>query len=184
MNNSKMIQFVKRWREIERQTKDLDYQRSVLARDIRAEFSDGNVGDEQFIKWCDVELGLNAAAACELLTRARAVQVCADEKTYTRVGGFKAVRHLITVGKREQVAVLEAAKSQHKNVLTVVREREKARAATLPANANTSTKPVMRYSSFEDAKALAVFVDKHCKDMPAHIRTIVGRYVESAKKAA
>jgi hypothetical protein len=182
VNNSKMIQFVKRWRELESKAKDLDYQRSVLARDIRAEFPKGSDGDEAFTKWCEVELGLFVAAACELLTRARAIEVCADESTYARVGGFKAVRHVITLNKREQVAVLEAAKSQHKNVRTIVRERETARAANLPAN--TNIKPVLRFSTFEDAKALAAFVDKHCKDMPSHIRAIVGRYVESAKKTA
>lgn len=187
MNSGKLVRFIERWRELERQTKDLDFQRSVFARDLRKEFAAGSAGDDQFTKWCETELGLNAAAACELLTRARAVEVCADEKTYARVGGFKAVRHVIALPKRAQVEVIEAAKSQHKNVLTVVREREKAKNQNTPAASKvaSSTAPTLRYSSFADAKALAEFIHEHCEDMPASIRTIVGRYVDAkGKKAA
>lgn len=36
MTNDKMIQFVKRWRALEKASRDLDWGRSVLARDITA----------------------------------------------------------------------------------------------------------------------------------------------------
>jgi hypothetical protein len=79
VNNDKMIQFVKRWREIERLQKNIDFDRGQLARGIRAEFEKGARGDEQFRNWCVVEIGMTAYGARELLLMAVAASVVPDE---------------------------------------------------------------------------------------------------------
>jgi hypothetical protein len=123
MNNDKMIHFVKRWRELERQQRDLDFNKSLWCRDLRREFPIGTIGENQFIKWCDTELGLTAGQASELLARAAAVKTVPDADTWKVLGGFRAIQQLDMVPKHQQVNVLEAAKSSGKSLRTVIKER-------------------------------------------------------------
>lgn len=194
MNNDKMIRFVKRWREIEQQQKDLDFQRSVLARDIRAEFGKGDTGDEQFINWCAVELGITAWAAKELLTRAVAATVVPDERTWKMIGGYRAIRPLEELPKRHQVDVIEAAKASGRAPVTIMRERGliKAPETTRPALptpravvvVKRETRPTDEQSAHMDAVALAQFIARTSRDIPRDILAIVNRYKNFMRTAA
>lgn len=115
--------FIKRWAELVTREKDLDWDRSVFCRDLRAKFSVGHAGDDAFLNWLDVELGHKAGAAEELLERAQSIAVVQDHKTWKRVGGFRGVRQLLPLKQSDRVSVLEVAKSQSKAIGTVVRER-------------------------------------------------------------
>lgn len=198
MNNDKMIRFVKRWREIEQRQRDLDFERSKLARDIRDEFDKGDRGDDLFVNWCTVELGITAFAAKELLTRATAVTVVPDERTWKMIGGYRAIRPLQDLPKRHQVDVLEAAKSSGRAPINIMRERglikmsEPRPVAPAPAPApkpivvtkREAAKPTDEQSAHLDAVALAQFITRTSKNIPRDILAIINRYTSFMRKAA
>lgn len=195
MNNDKLIQFVKRWRDIESRQKSVDYDRSRLASDIRHEFPSGDVGDKKFVNWCAVELGLSEGQSKELLLRAVAFAVVPDEKTYNNVGGYKAIRHLQDLSKRDQVNILEAAKTSGRAILSVVKERglapktipatvPPARAPVKPYKPFVSESPTARASATEDAEALSRYIAMNCKNIPKDILTIMNRYTIPVRRRA
>jgi ribosomal protein S18 len=190
MTNDKMIQFVKRWREIERAQKDIDFTRSELARDIRAEFPRGDNGDQQFTNWCVNELGLTAFAVKELLLRAVAATVVPDERTYKMVGGFKAIRPMQDLTKSQQVIVLEAAKAQSKAPRTIMKERgllqsmpvTPARVTpVLPAPVldRTANHNAPKSEHERDAEVLARYIAKTGRDIPRDIMALIAKYSPS-----
>lgn len=200
MNNDKMIQFVKRWLDIERRQKDLDFERSKLSRDIRCEFPSGERGDEQFSNWCVNELGLTSWAAKELLTRAVAATVVPDERTWKMIGGFRAIRPLQDLTKTQQVTVLEAAKTSGRAPINIMRERGLIQAPTpreparipartsSPVNVTIVRKPPQNDSApvrdaYADAVALAQYIARTGKDLPRDIIAIVARYASAVKAA-
>lgn len=189
MNSGKMMEFIKRWREIEQTQKAIDFERSVLARDIRAEFPDGDEGDKKFTDWCAHQLGLTVTGANELLLRATAAVIVPDEKTWNVVGGYRSIRHLQDLPKRDQVNVLEAAKSTGKAILNLVKER--GLGPMLPPTAPRASAPVVRppvhqfqapakvvdeSQAQQDAETLAKFIAKYCKTIPRDILSIIHRY--------
>lgn len=174
MNNEKMIAFVKRWREIERQQKDLDFQRSRLARDIRAEFEKGDRGDDQFCNWCVIELGITAFQARELLTRAVAATIVPDDRTWKMIGGYRAIRPLQGLPRKHQVDVLEAAKSSGRAPINIMRERGLAVSASKP----------QQQSAYTDAVTLAQFISRTSKHIPEDILAIVSRYANATRRAS
>lgn len=171
MTNDKMIRFVKRWQALEQQRKDYEFTRATFAKDLRDEFST----DASFTKWCADELGLTSGQADELLAHARAARSVTDAKTWERLGGFKQIRMLDSLGgnRRSRVEVIEAAKSTGKRIQSIIRERA-------PKNDSTPRAP----TAYEDAESLARFILTNCRDMPAAIRSIVSRYVTAARRAA
>jgi hypothetical protein len=113
-----------------------------------------------FIAWCKSDLGITEAASQDLALRARAAGVVPDAKTWTRLGGFGQIRAVESLPKREQVNILEAAKSTGRAVRSLVRERhpEMFEAATqLPER----TKTQMR-----DVEVLARFIAEHANRLP------------------
>lgn len=171
MTNDKLIQFLKRWRALEVARTNLDYARSLWSRDVRVEFADGKSGDLAFVKWCATEIGLTGGQSQELLDRARAIKVIPDEKTWTRLGGFRAVRHLCALPKPEIVPVVEAVKATGKAVRTVIAER---RLGVTPI----PRKPAQRVDNGAriDAEILAGYVLRACPNAPRHIVKIAQRY--------
>lgn len=193
MTNDKMIAFVKRWQEIERQQKDLDFSRSKLARDIRNEFDKGDRGDDQFVNWCTVELGITAWQAKELLTRAVAATVVPDERTWKMIGGYRAIRPLQDLARRDQVAVLESAKSSGRAPINIMRERGLIQAPTpraMPTPApivvmkREPARPTDEQSAHLDAVVLAQFIAKNSKHIPKDILALVNKYKSFMRKAA
>ena len=192
MNKDKTFQFQQRWVELEKKQANLDFERSVLAKDIRAEFPAGELGDQAFINWCDIELNLPAAGAKELLTRATAVQIVPDAKTWNQVGGYRSIRHLQDLPKREQVNVLESAKSTGRAILNIVKERglgpKLPELAPPPPRPTTPYRPPLREvdhdsdasQEYRDCVALVKYLAKNGKNLPREILAIMARYSSPA----
>lgn len=205
MKNDKMIQFVKRWRDLERRQKDLDFERSVFARDLRAEFEPGRLGDDEFVNWCVVELGLTAAQArSEFLPRAQAAIAVPDVGTWNQLGGFRQTRHLVGLTKKQQVDVVQAAKVSNKVITTVRRERglngappisKPAPRVWQPVATSTSPAVIIRRTANlsqvapandrdptqaeKDAIALVQYIARTCKNIPRDIIKIMTRYAQA-----
>jgi len=162
MNNDKMIRFIKQWRDLEDQRRKLDFERSRWCREVRAEFTKGEIGDRAFVNWLAVEIGIAAATGQEMLERAVAHHTVPDEKTWDRVGGFSNIRILAALPQRDKATILEAAKASAKTVKTVMRERG------LGGTAQKVAKP--------DVVLLAEFVAT-LDEVPPAIMAIVTRYV-------
>lgn len=171
MNNDKMIQYVKRWQQLERKSKELDYERSVFAKELRSEF--GN--DAQFIKWCADELGLTATRSSDLLLRATAAKAVPDASTWSRIGGFREIGALAAVPDRKtQIHIIESAKSTGKGIRTLIRENV------------THEPPPPRTTPARDAEELARFIVQNVPEdrLTENIRAVVARYVRAIARAA
>ena len=166
----------KTWRDLEKTRVDLDFETTTWAKNARGEFPDGDAGDLKFSQWCIRALDPvpPGQQIQQLIVRARAADICKDEKTYAGVGGFKSIKHLIGLPKREQLAVLSAAKLSHRNVQTVKREREVLNAAL------GAEPPPERNSPMRDLATLSRWVYgltvKQKMGLPVTIRDIVERY--------
>lgn len=172
MHNDKMIQYVKRWADIQKRQADLDYEMSVLAKDIRGEFRSGEVGDQQFIGWCGLELGMLPNQAQDLLARAQAVAIVPDAKQWKRLGGHRALRHVVSLPKEDQKPVIMMALGTGGSVQSILRER-----------GLIAPKQTPDYRS--DAERLAEYVAS-LPDAPKYVRDIAARYVKArpSKRAA
>lgn len=173
MHADKIIQFRKRWLSLEAERKDIEYRRSVWCRDCRSEFDAGKAGDLAFGKFCATEFGLTAGQLGELLDRARSLSVIPDEKTWTLLGGYRAVRHLYPLPRKEQVQVIEAVKATGKAVRTIISER---RLGVSPI-ARRSSQPQKRDTAERiDAEILAAYILRSVQNAPRHIVKIAQRY--------
>lgn len=109
MTPEKSHALIKEWRQIAAERKSVDYRMARWSGRVRAEFMAGGTGDAQFFKWLDTELGLSNAEKIEALNLARSFKIVPDEQTWAAQGAAQ-IRRLLDIPKREQVAVLEAAK--------------------------------------------------------------------------
>jgi len=202
VTQSKTFQFQQRWRALEKSQRDLDFAKAQFARELRAEFPSGKTGDGEFIWWCETELGLTEGQVrAELLARAAAIAVVPDEKTWTQVGGFKAIRKIAEVpARRDQVAVIEAVKASGKAVTTVLRERgldglTPVRSVSKPVKPpvvvtirKTSVLPPSTPANDDgsaraDAIALSQYVARTCKNIPREIMKIIAKYSRESAAA-
>lgn len=176
----KLFHLVKRLRLLLAEQKDLDFRISVWCRDARACFPDGERGDQCFVDWCVEETGVTSAQAREFILRATAAKVVPDEQTWKRLNGYKQIGKLEGLPRRDQVSILEAAKSTGRAVQTLVR---KHRAALEPVD----IAPPARPTPSQDARRLADYIRNatHGK-LPKIICEILERYPEQvqAVKAA
>lgn len=175
MNNERSMEFMRRWRELERDSARIDYERSVLSAEIRSEFSDGTSGDVEFQKWCEVEFSLNQFKSYELLCRARCIKVVSDEKVWRLCGGFRGIRLIIDLPVEVQVSVIEAVKQTGKSPRTVMKEMGLIPSGTKIFHASPDERTARLQS---DAIALAEFIAKTIGDgAPSDIRSVIDRYV-------
>lgn len=169
MNNDVMIKYVKRWRDIKKRQSDLDYERSLLASDIRAEFDPGSVGDSKFVSWCLDELRIDSSEAVELLARAAAVNsVRGDEKTWKALGGFRQVRHIVDLPRTQRTSLIGEAISSEKALTTLIREK-----GILPHEESGD-----RPTPLRDARELAEFIRERVQDPPPRIKRILSHYAK------
>jgi hypothetical protein len=124
VKQAKLLEFIKRWKELELRQKELDYERSRWCADLRAEFPVGKAGDRAFCEWLSLELGIPAERQEECLSRAAAFAIVPDKQEWESLGQFTQIRKLIPLDRRERVAVIGAAKSTGYRIGTVVRQRE------------------------------------------------------------
>lgn len=167
MHNDKMIQYVKRWRDLQKRQADLDFEVSVLARDIRSEFKAGEVGDQQFLGWCGLELGMLPRQAKELLARGKAVSIVANARQWKRLGGSSVLKRVIEFPEPERRPIIQQALGSGGDLRAVLRDRGVA--------------PLRQPPSYKtDAEQLAEYVAS-LPSAPKHIRDIVSKYVTSSK---
>jgi hypothetical protein len=158
MKPDKNSQFVKRWQVIQRKTKELDWEKTQFAKDLRAQFDT----DKQVIKWCEGELGMAAHVAQELILRSNAANVVKDAAQWQSVGGFSSVRQLVGLEKKQQVHVVQSAVLQNKSIRSVMRDQG---LVAEPVNQKT------------DAEILAEFVAGMNIKLPPNIQKILNKYV-------
>lgn len=187
MTKDEEFELEKRWIELERRSKDLDFAKSQWARDARARFARGAHGDTLFVEWCVARIGVTMFLAREeLLTRAVAASVVPDEKTWKQIGGLKAIRPVHSLPRNVQVTVLEAAKAQGKAPINVMRERgllpkpvvEAPKAVPPPRPAPVVPLPalVSKDDARKDAEFLAKFIIDNHKSIPLDVLRVVSRY--------
>lgn len=178
--NQKLINathtLVKAFHALERAQKELDYKLSCWARDLRAICA----SEKEFTRWCATELGLPDGKAQELLDRAAVVAVVSDVDNFNDRGGFEKLRPILAFPKREQLAIVQAAKAEIRGIASVIKARHPA--------APTAEMPALRPSrKLSDADVLAQWiVDNHRGKLPAEVDVIVRMYVPGfgSKRAA
>jgi len=106
MKPSKMLEFIKQWKSIERRRKDLDYEECRLCSEMRAEFPGGAAGGKRFSEWLDLELGIPRERQEECLERAASFAIIPDEQQWLALGGYVQIRRLIPLDRAERVAVI------------------------------------------------------------------------------
>jgi len=163
MTFEKSRALIKEWRQIVADRKTVDYRMARWAQRVRLEFSSGSAGDEQFFKWLETELGLSNAEKVEALNLARSFKIVPDQQTWAAQGAAQ-IRRLIDLPKREQVAVLEAAKIEDRKIGSVLRGREEAAEALTRKNPNVHAVP-----STGDKKIIARFARGLSDDLLADL---------------
>lgn len=188
---SKLFDLVKRWRELDRQQKDLDFKKSVWSREARAAFPDGDIGDSQFANWLATDLGFTHKDVTEHQLRAVAAKIVPDQKTYKDVGGYRQIKKLEPLNARQRVTVLEAAKATEHTIERVIRDRGLAH-KTEPktplvkvAPAATPYKPrAPQVDHYAAACILARYLGRHGGKLPREIRELVDRYSAQLREVA
>lgn len=186
ISKDKSFKFVQLFREIFKEEKDTDFKKSQACADLRKEFSAGKTGDEQFVRWFAIEFGLTAGQGAELLKRAVTFVAIKDETTWKKLGGYVAIRPLQDLPKKDQVSVIEVAKSTSKPVRTIMRERNLGQYKPENTNKPEPAKPIKPHevrAISSDAKILAEFIRDNVDDLPKNIARIVERYVGQLKVA-
>lgn len=164
----RLIELLKRYRRIERDRKNLDFQTAEWARDLRAAVD----SDAAFLSWCQIQLGLNEPQAGSLLAKAVAVRVVPDAETWTQLGGWdRQISRLSRLPtRRAQIEAVEEAKTSGLLLATVI-----ARRTPKPDIA-----PMKTPTSREDAGALAKFLVRHVprEKWSPYIAAILARYAD------
>lgn len=161
----KTIEFTKRWQVIQRKKKELDWETTQFARELREQFDT----DKQLIKWCDIELGLAEHVAQELVLRANVASVVKDATTWQSVGGFTSVRQVVGLTRQQQTDVVQSAVLQNKSVRAVMREQ------------GLVAEPVHQKT---DAEILAEFVLDLGIKIPSSVQKVISKYIVAKSKAA
>lgn len=160
----RLFALYKRWCALERRAKDLDFERSVWARDALAEFD----ADDQFRNWCADELMISASQIDVLLNRAAVATVVAEASTWRRLGGFAQLQSLLAIPAAERTRLVESAEGDGRTIRALVCQHMAERGETPPPRAN----------SLIDVRVLAAFIRERLNDneMPPNVATIVQRY--------
>lgn len=156
MNPAKSHALVKEWRQIVADRKAVDFRMAKWAHTARAEFGSGATGDEQFFKWLETELGLATAERVEALNLARSFKVVPDPKIWADQGAAQ-IRRLVDLPRKEQVAVIEAAKVEGKKIGSVIRGREEAADARSGKREEPTRKPPDIQVARNDKAVIAKF---------------------------
>jgi hypothetical protein len=156
MTPEKSHALIKEWRQIVAERKSVDYRMARWSNRARAEFGSGSTGDEQFFKWLETELGLSNMEKVEALNLARSFKIVPDEPTWSAQGAAQ-IRRLIDLPKREQVAVLEAAKVEDRKIGSVLRGREEAAEARTSKGGNERSRAASPAAAPGDKKIIARF---------------------------
>lgn len=162
MNKAKSFELAQRWRKLASRSKDLDWDKTIFSKDLRAEFGKGTAGDNDLTQWCETELEMPRYVAVELIIRSRMASLT-SKANYEVIGGFSAIRQVATLGKRDQVRVVQVAVAEQKAVRSVMRDLD-----LLPKQPDVGPNP--------DATLLAEYLSSIGVDLPARIAKVVRKY--------
>jgi hypothetical protein len=196
INKDKSFAFRKRFADLFKEEKDVDFRKSQACHELRKEFPAGEKGDIQFVDWFEQEFGLTILQGREMLNRATTFAVVKDEPTWKQLGGYKAIRAVEELPKKQQIEVIEVCKATAKAPRTVMRERnygsyKPAPAPIVPINAPKTPAPADVRAISTDAKIMAAYILEHCPNAPKNLVRIAERYAAviaasaaSSKRAA
>lgn len=178
MNKDQAFAFRKRWNELLRIKKDVEHRIAILCLSMR----NACKSDDDFIRWCGIELGQSDVEAHRMLLQADAVRILPDASQWERAGNLNHIAKIATLPKREQVAVLQQSKLQGRKVISIMRERNlitPIKPAAIPAQVK---------KRISDVALLAKYIAEHLPNarLPSDVQTIVLMYVPSfgRKRAA
>lgn len=186
-HKKQLAEIVIRWCDLIKRGRSLDFERCLIARDLRKMFPlDAHVldGDLDFVTWCQDNLvpwtgdaRMSEVHAREMLSFAIAGAVFKDVVQFNAVGGKPGVQTLMFLPRPEQVAIMMQARDQTKRIATVQRER---------GHADGSIKPSIKPTPALDAKTLAEHISRTQNgDVPQEIKDILRKYVKlDARKSA
>lgn len=174
---------IKVWRAIQKDQRDLDFRKSEFSRELRAHFPAGKTGDNLFHKWCLDNLGLQRNQTQELLARGVAATIVPDADTWNLLGGYRNVAYVRELPRKEQVAVIEAAKKSGYAIRTIMARRGHSLPGYAPEPVVRSTGKIEKPASkpqrrgvHADISVLARFVADSGLKLPGDIRVIVDMY--------
>ena len=174
---------IKVWRAIQKDQRDLDFRKSAFSKDLRAHFAAGKTGDNLFHKWCLDNLGLQRNQTQELLARGVAATIVPDADTWNLLNGYKSIAYVRDLPRKEQIAVIEAAKKSGYSIRTIMTKRGHSLPGYAPEPVVPSNKPIakttdkpQRRGVYADIKALANFVANSSLKLPTDVRVIVDMY--------
>ncbi len=179
-----MIKFVKQWRDISRRQRDLDYDRTQFAKELRSHFK----SDDNFVKWCVEELpDMTDGQARGMLKLVPVLDVVKDVDTWHRLGGVKPIRRLVeTVPVKERRAVIAKADGKGKALTTVLTERSREQEAQRVIPITSAAKPTPKASpcttAEQDAALLAQWILKTVrrKSIPAAVLAAMSRHLSAS----
>lgn len=172
MTAANLHNLITRFRELEREGAALEQKRRVWANDVHKAV---NNSDENMLAWLKTTLELSDAAATLWVHRAIAYKVAPDEATHKALGGTTEIKRVAHLPRKEQVAILEAAKVQKVKIVTVLRER-----GHLPPLPSTPVAPSVRTQLEE----LATFIDGCGVRLPNKIKAIVRAHARQQSLSA
>ncbi len=173
-----LLRLIKAWHALNNSQQDLDFKKAAWAREFRAYYPT----EEQFFRGCVDELGLTRYQSEDLLLRARTGDAVKDVSTWNRLGGFREIRSVVALPPKEQIIVLEIAKSTGRAVRTLVKER-------LPPPAPIQVTPAPMKAAdkkqISDAAAFAQFIADNVSRLPkmtAEFETRLRMYVPGMRR--
>ena len=178
ISQTKRQAFFGRYNTLEASRKDVDYQTSVLAHDIRAEFPRGAAGDAGFLQFLDTEFNLGGACGEEWTERVKVLAICPDALEYKNAGGFPILRRLLDRPLPAARGVVKKSQIEQRGIPAIIKEEQNGEAPYKPRA------PPINYE--RDAQQLAEFIaNLRGVSVPPMVNAIVQRYVaKRSKKAA
>jgi len=174
---------IKVWRQIQKDQRDLDFRKSEFSKELRAHFAAGKAGDEMFHRWCLDNLGLQRNQTQELLARGIAATIVTDADAWNMLNGYKSIAYVRELPRKEQIAVIEAAKKSGYSIRTIMAKRGHTLPGYAPVPVKKSDNPItpsatkpQRRGVYADITALANFVAGLSVKVPADIRVIADMY--------
>jgi hypothetical protein len=108
MHSSRERSLIARFQRLTREQNALDFDRAVLAREIRNEFLPGEDGDFQFRLWLRTKLGVRSRAADRLNNLARVITLYPDKADWDQVGGSATLLFLAGLSNQQRNRVFNA----------------------------------------------------------------------------
>lgn len=183
MTNGQMHALKERWRELAKRLKDLDWDITKFAADLRGQFVDGDKGDDAFDSFCELNLGMNATKRSEMKLRAATMSVTKDAKTYKFIGGFRQVKVMRNLTRRQIVDVLESCKVSGNSFGNEMRARGLLEVKPRPEPIRVGRRLIFpvkkappKIDPYFDAVTLAQYIARTSRSIPKDIQAVVDRY--------